>query len=55
MTGRHVEEAEPLYNWGRLACTGAEPAPPPYRQMRRGSKYSRGQKYKYNVEKRQRR
>ena len=22
MTGRQVEEAEPLYNWGRLARTG---------------------------------
>ena len=30
MTGRHVGEAEPLYNWGRLARTGAEPTPPLY-------------------------
>ena len=36
MTGRQVEEAEPLYNWVRLARTDAEPTPPPYRQMRRG-------------------
>ena len=53
MTGWCVEEAEPLYNWGRLARTGAQPTPPPYRQMRRGQKYSRGQKY--NLEKHQRR
>ena len=45
MTGRHVEETEPLYNWGRPARTGAEPTPPPYRQMR-------GEE-KYNVEKHQ--
>lgn len=42
MTGRHVESAEPLYNWGRPARTGAEPTPPPYRQMRRGQKYNVG-------------
>lgn len=36
MTGRCVEEAESLYNWGRLARTGVEPTPPLYRQMRRG-------------------
>ena len=54
MTGRpvivrqHVESVEPLYNWGRLARTGAEPTPPPrYQQRRRGQKY--------NVEKHQRR
>ena len=27
MTGRCVESVEPLYNWGRLARTGAEPTP----------------------------
>ena len=48
MTGRCVESVEPLYNWGRLARTGAEPTPSPrYRQIRRGQKY--------NVEKHQRR
>ena len=47
MTGRCVESSEPLYNWGRLARTGAEPTPPRYRQIRRGQKY--------NVEKHQRR
>lgn len=48
MTGRCVESVEPLYNWGRLAHTGAEPTPPPrYQQIRRGQKY--------NVEKHQRR
>ena len=40
ITRQHVESVEPLYNWGRLARTGAEPTPPRYRQMRRGQKYN---------------
>ena len=40
ITRQHVESVEPLYNWGRLARTGAEPTPPHYRQMRRGQKYN---------------
>lgn len=40
ITRQHVESVKPLYNWGRLARTGAEPTPPRYRQMRRGQKYN---------------
>ena len=40
ITRQHVESVEPLYNWGRLARTGAEPTSPRYRQMRRGQKYN---------------
>lgn len=34
MTGRCVESVEPLYNWGRLARTGAEPTPAAYPRRR---------------------